>query len=160
TSLTPGTCVDTTSSASFRPPGVSASDNVRGGRDTPAKMWRFAAPNAQSTRTTRLPIVARKMPTLAATRLLPTPPLPPPIATTRGVRNPGSYRGRGREDQAMGPRDRARPACGDDPRERPRAHPRGSRRSCCEPADGDAGAPNRRRDLVELVGGDGPHVEP
>src|SRR5690242_17151107 len=41
---------------------------------------------------TRLPSVARKMPTFAATRLLPTPPLPPPIATTRGVIHAGAYR--------------------------------------------------------------------
>src|SRR5438309_2046147 len=48
-------------------------------------MWRFAAPSAASTSTTRLPSVARKIPTFAATRLLPTPPLPPPIATTCGI---------------------------------------------------------------------------
>jgi len=85
-SLTPpirrtfGTWVATARSAS----GVSpnASDRLRDGRGTPAKMWRFGAPNAASTRITRLPSVARKIPTFAATRLLPTPPLPPAMATT------------------------------------------------------------------------------
>src|SRR4051794_41953033 len=48
-------------------------------------MCRLAAPNPASTRMTRLPSVASKIPTFAATRLLPTPPLPPPMATTRGI---------------------------------------------------------------------------
>ena len=89
TSRTPGTCVGDREIGQLDGPfGASASDKLRDGRGTPAKMCRFGAPNAPSTSTTRLPSVARKIPTFAATRLLPTPPLPPPMATTRGVIRP------------------------------------------------------------------------
>jgi hypothetical protein len=47
-------------------------------------MCRFGVPSAASTITTRLPRVARKMPTLAASKLLPTPPFPLATATTLG----------------------------------------------------------------------------
>src|SRR4051812_5795818 len=66
-------------------------------------MCRFAAPNAASTSTTRLPSVARKIPTFAATRLLPTPPLPLPIATTRGIIEGAHNRGRAGRSSARWP---------------------------------------------------------
>ena len=124
----PGRASATASSASGGPSGANASESERDGRGTPAKMCRFGAPNAPSTSTTRLPSVARKIPTFAATRLLPTPPLPPPMATTRGVmkrharpraakrkRDPGKTaasagRPRATSRRARGPRRRPRPA--------------------------------------------------
>jgi len=82
----PATGVDTASSPRRGPLGGRHSARVRDGRGTPQNRWRLGIPRATSTTITFLPRVARKMPRLAARRLLPMPPLPPPTATTWGSR--------------------------------------------------------------------------
>ena len=49
------------------------------GDGMPKKVCRLDAPRSKSTRATRLPDLAIKAPKLAAMKLLPTPPLPPPM---------------------------------------------------------------------------------
>jgi hypothetical protein len=51
----------------------------------PKKVWRFDAPRSKSTITTFLPCLANKVPRLATIKLLPTPPLPPPMEYISGI---------------------------------------------------------------------------
>ena len=53
----------------------------------PKKVWRFEPPKSKSTKTTLLPCLANNAPRLAAIKLFPTPPLPPPIGYISGIEN-------------------------------------------------------------------------
>src|SRR5450755_2361378 len=66
------------------------SESVTEGWGTPRQVWRLAPPKSPSTSSTWCPARARAMPTLAATRLFPMPPFPPPKATMRRARWPGA----------------------------------------------------------------------
>src|SRR4030042_6104976 len=55
------------------------SERERAGGEIPRKVWRFAPPKSASTSMTRRPSLERLTPMLAAIKLFPLPPFPPPM---------------------------------------------------------------------------------